>query len=144
MLVTNAIIERRGAALGLLTTKGFRDILHIGRHKRPYNFSLHFDVPWQSQPLVKRRNRIAVAERILPPTGDIVTPLDEAAARLKMEINSKPEEIDELDAREDPQQLAAHQPESGVVEVAVVGDETDNALTRLFKDPSIGSLLSSQ
>ena len=39
----------------MLTTRNFRDILHIARHKRPHNFSLHFDVPWQSRPLVKRR-----------------------------------------------------------------------------------------
>ncbi len=78
---TNITIEHNGAECGMITTEGFRDILHIGRHKRPYNFSLHFDVPWQSQPLVKRRNRIAVAERILPPTGAIATPLDEAAVR---------------------------------------------------------------
>ncbi len=55
---TNITIEHNGAECGMLTTEGFRDILHIGRHKRPYNFSLHFDVPWQSRPLVRRRNRI--------------------------------------------------------------------------------------
>ncbi|SEN34634.1 N-methylhydantoinase A [Gemmobacter aquatilis] len=78
---TNITIEHNGSECGMITTHGFRDILHIGRHKRPYNFSLHFDVPWQSQPLVKRRNRIAVRERILPPTGEIVEPLDEQAVR---------------------------------------------------------------
>ncbi len=78
---TNITIEHNGADCGMLTTEGFRDILHIGRHKRPYNFSLHFDVPWQSQPLVKRRNRIAIAERILPPAGEIAVPLDEQAVR---------------------------------------------------------------
>ena len=78
---TNITIEHNGAECGMITTHGFRDILHIGRHKRPYNFSLHFDVPWQSQPLVKRRNRIAVRERILPPTGEIAEPLDEHAVR---------------------------------------------------------------
>lgn len=78
---TNITIEHNGSECGMLTTQGFRDILHIGRHKRPHNFSLHFDVPWQSQPLVKRRNRIAIAERILPPTGEIETPLDEDAVR---------------------------------------------------------------
>ncbi|GIT26231.1 MAG: hypothetical protein CM1200mP41_22750 [Gammaproteobacteria bacterium] len=61
----------------MITTRNFRDILHIGRHKRPYNFSLHFYVPWQSRPLIKRRNRIAVTECIRPPTGDIETPLNE-------------------------------------------------------------------
>ena len=74
---TNITLEQNGAECGMLTTHGFRDILHIGRHKRPYNFSLHFDVPWQSQPLVKRRNRVPVRERILPPTGQIEVPLDE-------------------------------------------------------------------
>jgi N-methylhydantoinase A len=59
----------------MITTRGFRDILHMARHKRPHNFSLQFDVPWQSKPLVKRRNRIAVTERIMPPTGAIETPL---------------------------------------------------------------------
>ncbi|SMO94608.1 hydantoinase/oxoprolinase family protein [Paracoccus laeviglucosivorans] len=78
---TNITIEHNGAECGMITTHGFRDILHIGRHKRPYNFSLHFDVPWQSQPLVKRRNRIAVRERIMPPTGEILEPLDEQAVR---------------------------------------------------------------
>lgn len=78
---TNITIEHSGSECGMITTGGFRDILHIGRHKRPYNFSLHFDVPWQSHPLVKRRNRIAIAERILPPTGEIAVPLDEDAVR---------------------------------------------------------------
>lgn len=78
---TNITIEHNGAVCGMITTEGFRDILHIGRHKRPYNFSLHFDVPWQSQPLVKRRNRISVAERILPPSGEVAIPLDEDAVR---------------------------------------------------------------
>ena len=61
----------------MITTRGFRDILHMARHKRPHNFSLQFDVPWQSKPLVKRRNRIAVSERIMPPDGAVAVPLDE-------------------------------------------------------------------
>ena len=76
-VATNITIEHNGAEVGMLTTRNFRDILHIGRHKRPYNFSLHFEVPWQQRPLVKRRNRIAVTERILPPEGKIEIPLDE-------------------------------------------------------------------
>ncbi|MGP2493624.1 hydantoinase/oxoprolinase family protein [Mesorhizobium sp. PUT5] len=78
---TNITIEHNGSETGMLTTRGFRDILHIGRHKRPYNFSLHFMVPWQSQPLVKRRNRIAVSERILPPHGEVEHALDEDEVR---------------------------------------------------------------
>ena len=76
-VATNITLERNGAEVGMITTRNFRDILHIGRHKRPHNFSLHFDVPWQSQPLVKRRNRIPVTERIMPPSGEIVEPLNE-------------------------------------------------------------------
>ena len=77
-VATNITIEHNGAEVGMLTTRNFRDILHIARHKRPHNFSLHFDVPWQSRPLVKRRNRIPVTERILPPDGRVDTPLDES------------------------------------------------------------------
>ena len=76
-VATNITIEHNGAEVGMLTTRNFRDVLHIARHKRPHNFSLHFDVPWQSRPLVKRRNRIPVTERILPPDGRVATPLDE-------------------------------------------------------------------
>ena len=76
-VATNITIEHNGSEVGMITTRNFRDILHIGRHKRPHNFSLHFEVPWQNRPLVKRRNRIAVSERILPPDGSVETPLDE-------------------------------------------------------------------
>jgi N-methylhydantoinase A len=85
-VATNITIEHNGADVGMLTTKGFRDILHIGRHKRPHNFSLQFDATWQSRPLVKRRNRIAINERIMPPNGATATALAEdevvAAAEL--------------------------------------------------------------
>lgn len=80
-VATNISIEHNGAEVGMLTTRGFRDILHIGRHKRPHNFSLHFDVPWQSNPLVKRRNRIPISERILPPSGEVEVSLDEEEVR---------------------------------------------------------------
>lgn len=76
-VATNIVIERNGAEVGMITTKGFRDILHMARHKRPHNFSLQFDVPWQSAPLIKRRNRIVVDERILPPDGRVETRLAE-------------------------------------------------------------------
>lgn len=76
-VATNIVIERNGADVGMITTRGFRDILHMARHKRPHNFSLQFDVPWQSAPLIKRRNRIVVNERILPPHGKVETALAE-------------------------------------------------------------------
>ena len=76
-VATNMVIERNGAEVGMLTTRGFRDILHMARHKRPHNFSLQYEVPWQSKPLVKRRNRIPITERLMPPTGEIEVALDE-------------------------------------------------------------------
>lgn len=85
-VATNITIEHNGAEVGMLTTRGFRDILHIARHKRPHNFSLQFDVPWQSKPLVKRRNRIAITERIMPPTGDIALGLNEDEVRAAAEL----------------------------------------------------------
>lgn len=85
-VATNITIENNGAEVGMLTTRGFRDILHIARHKRPHNFSLQFDVPWQSKPLVKRRNRIAIAERIIPPTGEVALALNEDEVRRAAEL----------------------------------------------------------
>ncbi|MGP2493907.1 hydantoinase/oxoprolinase family protein [Mesorhizobium sp. PUT5] len=74
-VATNMIIERAGARVGMITTRGFRDILHMARHKRPHNFSLQFDLPWQSKPIVRRRDRLVVTERIMPPDGRVETPL---------------------------------------------------------------------
>ncbi len=88
-VATNMVIERNGAEVGMLTTKGFRDILHMARHKRPHNFSLQFDVPWQSKPLVKRRNRLPITERLMPPTGEIEVPLDENEVRAAAELFKK-------------------------------------------------------
>lgn len=80
-VATNMVIERDGAEVGMLTTRGFRDILHMARHKRPHNFSLQYEVPWQSKPLVKRRNRIPITERLMPPTGEIEVPMNEDEVR---------------------------------------------------------------
>ena len=88
-VATNMVIERKGAEVGMITTRGFRDILHMARHKRPHNFSLQFDVPWQSAPLIKRRNRLVVSERILPPDGAIAVPLDEDEVREAAELFRK-------------------------------------------------------
>ena len=85
-IATNTVIEYSGAEVGMLTTRGFRDILHMARHKRPHNFSMQFDVPWQSRPLVKRRNRIPITERILPPDGRIEVALDEDEVRAAAEL----------------------------------------------------------
>ena len=80
-VATNAVLEHRGAEAGMVTTKGFRDIVHIGRHQRPQHYSIMQDIPWQARPFVKRRHRHVVSERITPPTGEMLVPLDESEVR---------------------------------------------------------------
>ncbi|MEZ5076067.1 MAG: hydantoinase/oxoprolinase family protein [Solirubrobacterales bacterium] len=91
---TNAVLEHRGATVGLITTEGFRDILHIGRKKRPLNFSSQQDLPWQTQPLVRRRHRIPVRERIRA-DGSVEVPLDEDAVRAAVR-RLRAEEVDAI------------------------------------------------
>ncbi len=73
-LVTNAIIERKGARVGFLTTAGFRDLLQLGTEQRYDIYDLFLKFP---EPLVSRPMRLEVAERI-DASGAVVTPLDEA------------------------------------------------------------------
>ncbi len=80
-VATNAILEYEGARTGMVTTEGFRDIIHIGRHQRPHNYSIQQDIPWQARPLVEREYRRTVPERLSPPEGEVLTPLDEEAVR---------------------------------------------------------------
>ena len=79
-IATNIVIEHNGAQVGLITTEGYRDILHIARHKKPLNFSNYQDLPWQRYPVVRRRHRLTVAERIVS-DGSVLVPLDEDEAR---------------------------------------------------------------
>ena len=72
-LVTNAIIERRVGAVGLVTTRGFRDVLEIGRMNRLHLYRL--DLPAKPEPLVPRRLRVEVAERV-GADGTVLAPLD--------------------------------------------------------------------
>src|ERR1700758_1263126 len=78
---TNAVLEYNGAVTGMITTAGYRDITHIGRHQRPQHYSIRQEVPWQDRPLAKRRHRLTVPERIVPPRGEVLVPLDETAVR---------------------------------------------------------------
>jgi N-methylhydantoinase A len=80
-IATNAVLEHEGAVAGMITTRGFRDIVHIGRHQRPLHYSVMQDIPWQAQPFVRRRHRKVVTERIVPPTGEVLVPLDEEEVR---------------------------------------------------------------
>jgi N-methylhydantoinase A len=81
-IATNAVLEHRGAVTGLITTRGYRDILHIGRHQRPQHYSLMQRIPWQNRPLVQRRHRHVVSERLIPPHGDVLVPLNEDEVRV--------------------------------------------------------------
>src|SRR5262245_33832250 len=80
---TNAVLERRGARVVLLTTAGFRDLIEIGRTKRniPALFVPTFVRP---RPVVERRHRFEVAER-LNADGSVLLPLDEASVERALE-----------------------------------------------------------
>src|SRR5215212_9692243 len=80
-VATNAVLEHEGAVAGMITTRGFRDVVHIGRHQRALHYSVMQDIPWQAKPFVQRRHRKVVTERIVPPTGEILVPLDEDEVR---------------------------------------------------------------
>ena len=71
-IVINAIAERKGARVGLLTTEGFRDILEIGRGERPDFFNLEYPKP---KPFVARYLRRELPERISY-KGTVSKPLD--------------------------------------------------------------------
>ena len=74
-VATNAVLERKGAATGLITTEGFRDVLIIGRQKRYETYDLYIDKP---EPLVPRRHIVEVEERIAF-DGAVVAPLNAAS-----------------------------------------------------------------
>ena len=80
-IATNAALEYRGAECGMITTRGYRDVLHIGRHQRPEHYSIQQRIPWQATPLVKRRHRLVVSERLIPPRGEVLIPLAENEVR---------------------------------------------------------------
>ena len=72
-VATNALIQRRGGRLALVTTKGFRDLLEIGRQVRPKIYDLQADYP---PPLIPRERCFEADERI-GPRGEVITALDE-------------------------------------------------------------------
>ena len=71
-LVINAIIERKGAKTGLITTKGFRDVLELGREIRYDAYDIFSEYPL---PLVPRSLRLEVSERITS-TGLVIKSLE--------------------------------------------------------------------
>ena len=72
-VVTNALLEKKGAKAGFVATRGFRDLLELRRSSRSDLYDLFQDAP---NVLVPRRHRFEITERI-DAQGDVVTPLDE-------------------------------------------------------------------
>lgn len=73
---TNALLERKIARVGLITTQGFRDVLELGRRTRPQAYGLL----GRFEPLIPRERRLEVPERVTA-DGRVLTPLDEDALR---------------------------------------------------------------
>lgn len=71
-LVTNALIERRGARMAFITTEGFRDVIEMRSENRFEQYDLNIELP---KPLVTREHRYTVNER-LGPDGNVLLPLD--------------------------------------------------------------------
>ncbi len=85
-LVTNMLLERKGTDTGFITGQGMRDLLHIGRHKRPLNYAIRQEIAQQHFPPVPRKWRLTVPER-LAADGEIVTPLNhEAVHKAAMQL----------------------------------------------------------
>ena len=76
-VATNAVLERKGATVGLITTSGFRDVLEIGRQMRQQMYSVRLE-PETPVFLAPGRRRFGVIERV-GPDGEIITPLDESS-----------------------------------------------------------------
>ncbi|MGH6912924.1 MAG: hydantoinase/oxoprolinase N-terminal domain-containing protein, partial [Geminicoccales bacterium] len=75
-ITTNALLERKIARTGLITTHGFRDVLELGRRTRPQPYGLL----GRFEPLIPRERRLEVAER-MDADGEVLVPLDEEAVR---------------------------------------------------------------
>ncbi len=73
-LVTNALIERRGARLAFITTRGFRDVVEMRTENRFEQYDLNLQLP---KPLVARKDRFTLAER-MSAEGTVLLPLDRA------------------------------------------------------------------
>ncbi len=80
-VATNIVIERRGARTGLLTTKGFRDVLELGRQARPSIYDYRVQKP---PVLVPRDRRFEVMERV-GADGTVLAPLDDASLEAAVE-----------------------------------------------------------
>lgn len=82
-VATNSLVTRRGAVTGLITTKGFRDILEIRRIDRPdeHIYNIFWEKP---RPLVPRRRRLEISARMMF-DGTVLEPVDEIEVRVVTE-----------------------------------------------------------
>ena len=85
-VATNAILERKGARVALLITRGFRDLLFLQRHNRTRIYDLFYKKP---EPVLARRDIIEIDERISG-QGEVVEPLDEVAVAAQLAENLGP------------------------------------------------------
>lgn len=92
-VATNALLERKGSVTGLITTEGFRDILEVGRQKRPHTYDLTMNRP---EPLVPRRRRLGVGERMAH-DGSVVKSLDmDSVSRVLRELLQQKEKVESI------------------------------------------------
>lgn len=91
-IATNALLERKGARVGLLITEGFRDILHIVRQDRPKLYDYFAQHP---SPLVPLQRTFQICERILF-NGEIKIPLEESSTRKLLRRIAESNQIDVL------------------------------------------------
>ena len=82
-VATNAVLERKGGRLGIITTEGFRDTLEIGRQMRREMYEVRLD-PQTPVFLAPRARRLGVRERI-GPQGEVIEPLDESSVRAALD-----------------------------------------------------------
>jgi len=88
---TNALLQRKGARVGLITTAGFEDVIEIGRQARPRLYDFFFD---RIPPLVDRHMRFGVNERVDPEGQLLQSPSEQELSHLSQTVlHAKPESI---------------------------------------------------
>ncbi len=107
-VTTNAVITKTGARTGLLTTRGFRDVLELRRHDSDELYDILWDPP---PPLVPRRHRYEIRERV-DYRGRTLTPLDEDDVRRAVPLAGELTEVDLA--------VPGHVGGAGVADVGVV------------------------
>ena len=155
-VATNALIERRGGKVALVTTAGFRDVLELARYRSPFLYDLRFRKP---EPLVERRLRFEIEERTSG-NGEILIPVDvdaleRLAGRLRGEgveavaicfINSYVNPENELGAQRRLQELLPDIPISASVQLLPQIQEyerTSTTVVNAYLRPVVESYLAS-